>query len=99
MGHDSKESLRSIAQSKFLDGLLNFQIKPGQLLSQREISQIINCSIPSVREALKILESKGIVKLVSFISKGLKIFFCKIFCSESFSITSKILPKTSMETE
>ena len=64
MGHDSKESLRSIAQSKFLDGLLNFQIKPGQLLSQREISQIINCSIPSVREALKILESKGIVKLI-----------------------------------
>ena len=64
MEQNSKENLRSIAQSKFLEGLLNFQLKPGQLLSQREISQIINCSIPSVREALKILESKGIVKLI-----------------------------------
>ena len=64
MEQNSKESLRSVAQSKFLDGLLNFQLKPGKLLSQREIAQIINCSIPSVREALKILESKGIVKLI-----------------------------------
>ena len=64
MEQNSKENLRSIAQSRFLEGLLNFQLKPGQLLSQREISQIINCSMPSVREALKILESKGIVKLI-----------------------------------
>ena len=61
MEQTSKESLRSVAQSKFLDGLLNFQLKPGKLLSQREIAQIINCSIPSVREALKYLSQKALL--------------------------------------
>ncbi len=60
----SKESLRASAQRKFMDALIKRQFRPGHLVSQREIAQVTGSSLPSVRDALKLLEVEGIVTLI-----------------------------------
>lgn len=58
------ESLREAAQRNFMTALLERRFRPGNLVSQREIARITGNSLPSVREALKLLEAEGVVTLI-----------------------------------
>ncbi len=59
-----RENARATARRKFISALLAQRFRPGQLMSQREIAEITQTSLASVREALKILETEGIVQLI-----------------------------------
>ena len=60
-----KPSLREIAYDKFKDALFAGIIRPGQMLSQREICDLIDVPLGPLREALKGLEKDGIVTLLA----------------------------------
>ena len=60
----SRSNLREEAYRGFMQALLDRSLRPGRLVSQREIAQIIDVSLSSVREALKRLEGEGIVELI-----------------------------------
>ena len=60
----SKPVLRDTAYRKFMDYLLSGQLKPGRLVSQRELCEAIGASIGAMREALKRLEAEGVVTLI-----------------------------------
>ncbi|MEM9708630.1 MAG: GntR family transcriptional regulator [Pseudomonadota bacterium] len=57
-------SSRSNAHRKIMDALLARRIRPGHLVSQREISEITGATLPAVREALKWLEAENVVRLI-----------------------------------
>ncbi len=57
-------SSRSTAHDKIMDALLACRIRPGHLVSQREISEITGATLPAVREALKWLEAEKVVRLI-----------------------------------
>lgn len=59
-----KNSLRAEAYNAFMGCLLNRELKPGRLVSQRELAALTDCSLSSVREALKRIEAEGIVELI-----------------------------------
>lgn len=56
--------LRETARANFMHALLERKFRPGHLVSQREIVEVTGASLPSVREALKLLEAEGIVTLI-----------------------------------
>ena len=56
--------LRDEAYRKFMDYLLSGRLRPGLLVSQREICEFTGTSIGAMREALKRLEAEGIVQLI-----------------------------------
>ncbi|MDE0537805.1 MAG: GntR family transcriptional regulator [Rhodospirillales bacterium] len=60
-----KPSLREVAYDKFKDALFAGIIRPGQMLSQREICELIDVPLGPLREALKGLENDGIVTLLA----------------------------------
>ena len=62
--NSSTTKLHENAQRDFMKALMERKLRPGHLVSQREISELTGNSLPSVREALKLLEAEGIVKLV-----------------------------------
>lgn len=62
-GH-SPTNMREEAYQGFMKALLTRELRPGRLVSQREISNIIGCTVSSIREALKRLEGDGIVELI-----------------------------------
>ena len=57
-------SLRHQSYDRIMSALIDRKIRPGRLLSQREIAEITECTLSSVREALKWLEAEGIVTLI-----------------------------------
>ncbi|MEM6727627.1 MAG: GntR family transcriptional regulator [Pseudomonadota bacterium] len=60
----AQASSRGAAHRKIMDALLTRRIRPGHLVSQREISEITGATLPAVREALKWLEAENVVRLI-----------------------------------
>ena len=60
----SKPVLRDVAYGRFMELLLNGQLKPGLLVSQRELCERTDTSIGAMREALKRLEAEAVVSLI-----------------------------------
>lgn len=56
--------LRDTAYRKFMEHLLSGQIRPGLLVSQRELCESTGASIGAMREALKRLEAEGTITLI-----------------------------------
>ncbi|MEM1370869.1 MAG: GntR family transcriptional regulator [Pseudomonadota bacterium] len=57
-------SSRSAAHARIMDALLSRRIRPGHLVSQREIAEITGATLPAVREALKWLEAENVARLI-----------------------------------
>jgi DNA-binding GntR family transcriptional regulator len=55
-------TLRQIVLDKLRDAIINSQLKPGQRLVERELCKVLDVSRTSVREALRHLESEGLVQ-------------------------------------
>jgi len=55
-------TLRQIVLDKLRDAIINGQLKPGQRLVERELCKVLDVSRTSVREALRHLESEGLVQ-------------------------------------
>lgn len=60
----AKPVLRDTAYRNFMDYLLSGQLKPGLLVSQRELCETTGSSIGAMREALKRLEAEGVITLI-----------------------------------
>ncbi|MGI9423521.1 MAG: GntR family transcriptional regulator [Hyphomicrobiaceae bacterium] len=60
----SKPVLRDVAYGRIMELLLNGQLKPGLLVSQRELCERTDTSIGAMREALKRLEAEAVVSLI-----------------------------------
>lgn len=60
----SKPVLRDTAYRSFMDYLLSGQLKPGLLVSQRELCETTGSTIGAMREALKRLEAEGVITLI-----------------------------------
>ena len=60
----SKPVLRETAYRKFMDYLMSGQLRPGLLVSQRELCESTGATIGAMREALKRLEAEGIITLI-----------------------------------
>jgi DNA-binding GntR family transcriptional regulator len=60
----SRPVLRDTAYRKFMDHLLSGSIRPGLLVSQRELCEATGATIGSMREALKRLEAEGTITLI-----------------------------------
>lgn len=56
--------LRDTAYRKFMEHLLSGQIRPGLLVSQRELCEMTGATIGAMREALKRLEAEGTITLI-----------------------------------
>lgn len=55
-------TLREMVLDKLRDAIISTQLKPGQRLVERELCQALDVSRTSVREALRHLESEGLVQ-------------------------------------
>jgi len=56
--------LRDTAYRTFMEHLLSGQIRPGLLVSQRELCEMTGATIGAMREALKRLETEGTITLI-----------------------------------
>jgi len=61
---DSSESLVQQIYSILMELIVTIQLKPGQIMSEKEISEALKASKTPVREALIKLEDTGLVKVV-----------------------------------
>lgn len=57
-------ALRSVAHERFMDHLKKGALRPAQLVSQRELCELLDVPMGPMREALKRLEGDGIVTLI-----------------------------------
>jgi len=55
-------TLREIVLEKLRQAIMNFQLKPGERLVERDLCARLGVSRTSVREALRILQSEGLVE-------------------------------------
>ena len=55
-------TLRQIVLDKLRNAIISTQLKPGQRLVERELCKVLDVSRTSVREALRHLESEGLVQ-------------------------------------
>ena len=55
-------TLRQIVLDKLRNAIISTQLKPGQRLVERELCKVLDVSRTSVREALRYLESEGLVQ-------------------------------------
>lgn len=60
----TKPVLRDVAYQKFIDELLLGRLKPGLLVTQRELCEATSTNLGPMREALKRLEAEGIISLI-----------------------------------
>ncbi len=60
-----EQNLGAQAYTKIMECVVSRRIRPGRLMSQRELSELTMCSIPSVREALKALKAEGFAILLA----------------------------------
>ena len=63
--------LRDIAHERFLERLYAGALKPGQLVSQRELCALLDVPMGPIREALKRLEAEALVTLIP--QRGIRI--------------------------
>ncbi|MEM1151984.1 MAG: GntR family transcriptional regulator [Pseudomonadota bacterium] len=57
-------STRGAAYRSIKEALLARRIRPGHMVSQREITEVTGSTLPAVREALKWLEAENVVRLI-----------------------------------
>lgn len=75
--------LRQTAYTKFRQSLFERTLKPGQFVSQRELSELLDVPIGAIREALKRLEADGLIKLIA--QRGVQIADVNVtFINEAF---------------
>lgn len=58
------KGLSGEAYDKFKKGLLSRQIMPGSTMSQSELADLLSVSVSPLRNALKILETEGFVRIL-----------------------------------
>lgn len=58
-------SLRAMVEGKLREGIVSGIFKPGQRLVERELCEMIGVSRPSIREALRLLEAEGLVRIIA----------------------------------
>lgn len=67
----ARATLRNVAHERFMDHLYRGALRPAQLVSQRELCELLDVPMGPMREALKRLEGEGIVTLIP--QRGIKI--------------------------
>lgn len=63
--------LRDVAHGRFMHHLFSGALRPGQLVSQRELCEMLDVPMGPMREALKRLEAESIVTLIP--QRGIRI--------------------------
>lgn len=58
----AKKALKNIAYEYLLDAIMSYELKPGQVIVEQEVSDHLGISRTPVREAFKQLESEGLVR-------------------------------------
>jgi len=71
-GNNTRQTLRNAAYHAFIDHLFSGDIRPGSMVSQRELCEILDIPLNPMREALKRLEAENFVKLIP--QRGIQIF-------------------------
>ena len=66
-----RPNLRDQAYQSFMDELFSGNLRPGLLVSQRELCGLTETTIGAMREALKRLEAEGVVSLIP--QRGVKV--------------------------
>lgn len=64
-------TLRNVAHARFMEHLNKGALRPSQLVSQRELCELLDVPMGPMREALKRLEGDGIVTLIP--QRGIRI--------------------------
>ena len=67
----ARPNLRDKAYQSFMDELFSGKLRPGLLVSQRELCLLTHTTIGAMREALKRLEAEGVVYLIP--QRGVKV--------------------------
>lgn len=67
----ARATLRNVAHERFMDHLYRGALHPAQLVSQRELCELLDVPMGPMREALKRLEGEAIVTLIP--QRGIKI--------------------------
>src|SRR5215207_11344568 len=57
-------TLRAAIEEKLREGIVTGTFKPGQRLVERELCEMIGASRPSIREALRVLEAEGLIRII-----------------------------------
>lgn len=77
------EPLRTMAYARFRESLFDRRLKPGQFVSQRELSELLDVPMGAIREALKRLEADGLISLIA--QRGVQIADVNVaFINEAF---------------
>ena len=66
-----KQSLRARAYENFRQQILKANVVPGQFVSQRELTQLLDMPLGAVRELIPRLEAEGLLRTVP--QRGLQI--------------------------
>lgn len=66
-----RTSMRDKAYQNFSDLLLNMRIQPGQFITQKELVEITDMSLSTVRELIPRLEADGLIKAIP--QRGLQV--------------------------
>ncbi len=83
------QPLRKFAYERFKLRLFERSLEPGSFVTQRELCEVLDSPMGAVREALKRLESEGLVNLLP--QRGVQIVDISVrFISESFEFRSII---------
>lgn len=78
-----QKPLRQVAYAKFRESLYEQKLKPGQFVSQRELSEMFEMPMGAIREALKRLEADGLISLIA--QRGVQIVDVNVdFINEAF---------------
>lgn len=77
--------LRHRAYDRFKERLFAQDLKPGQFVSQRELSELVDVPVGPLREALKKLEAESLVRLIP--QRGIQIAaFDVAFLNDAFGL-------------
>lgn len=77
------QTLRTMAHTRFRESLFSQKLKPGQFVSQRELSDLLDVPMGAIREALKRLEAEGLIRLIA--QRGVQITDVNVtFVNEAF---------------
>lgn len=78
-----QEPLRLRAYAKFRESLYEQKLRPGQFVSQRQLSEMFDMPMGAIREALKRLEADGLISLIA--QRGVQIADINVdFINEAF---------------
>ncbi|WP_116087587.1 GntR family transcriptional regulator [Tropicimonas sp. IMCC34011] len=64
-GPPGTSSVRTAGYQRFLDALRTGELKPGQMVSQKALSENLDLSVGTLRELLPRLESEGLIKVLN----------------------------------